>query len=433
MEVQNSPPEVQNSPPGNNYIKNVPTTMVIKYDDSSNTCSKSNISFLTADMYCKYCDVKCCKLSDWKRHLLTKRHTSKANEKSPLLISDSNNYSCISCNYNTSRISDWNKHIKSKKHNNINKNNNNYICNNCNKTYTSYNGLWKHKKVCNNDNIVDNISYKINDITESNIDIIESNNDNENINSNCDNDTNYSDDELNNHSNNIIISKDSKDTNKDEIINLLLNDHNEFKNLIIEVVKNNNEFQRQMMDLIKTTTNNNNINSNNINSHNQNHFNLQFFLNETCKDAMNMTDFVNSFDLKMSDLERLGEDGYVNTMSRLIINKVRELDVEKRPIHCSDARREIVYIKDDGVWVKDDEDKTRLRTVVNKVGSKNINILYKWQASHPDYWEPESPDNSTYLNIMMEVMGGKDTRGNEDKVIKRIIKEVVIDKQQYIK
>jgi len=384
-------------------------------------------------MYCKYCDVKCCKLSDWKRHLLTKRHTSKANEKSPLLISDSNNYSCISCNYNTSRISDWNKHIKSKKHNNINNNNNNnnnYICNNCNKTYTSYNGLWKHKKVCNNDNIVDNITYKINDNAES-----DNNDDNESVISISisDNDINYSDDELNNHSDNIIISKDTKDTNKDEIINLLLNDHNEFKNLIIEVVKNNNEFQKQMMDLIKSSTSINNCNNNNnINSHNQNHFNLQFFLNETCKDAMNMSDFVNSFDLKMSDLERLGEDGYVNTMSRIIINKVRELDVEKRPIHCSDARREIVFIKDDGVWVKDDEDKTKLRTAINKVGSKNVCILYKWQASHPDYCDPESPDNSTYLSIMMEVMGGKDTRGNEDKVIKRIIKEVVIDKQQYI-
>jgi hypothetical protein len=294
------------------------------------------------------------------------------------------------------------KHLMTRKHQNVDKmlteNSPNVFTCKCGKEYSHRQSLHIHSKKC---------TY------------------------NTKNDDNIILDDLNNNKNSIISYVDNSNNicenknNEQNIMNMFA----EFKNLIIEVVRNNNEFQKQLVDSMKSNTMN--ISNNNINSNNQT-FNLQVFLNETCKDAMNMSDFINSFDLKMSDLERLGEDGYVNTMSRLIINKVRELDVEKRPIHCSDARREIIYIKDDGVWVKDDEDKTRLRTVVNKVGSKNINILYKWQASHPEYSDPDSPDNGTYLKIMMEVMGGKNTRGNEDKVIKKIIKEVVIDKQQYL-
>ena len=169
------------------------------------------------------------------------------------------------------------------------------------------------------------------------------------------------------------------------------------------------------------------------NCNNHNNFNLQLFLNETCKDAINMSDFINSFDLKISDLERLADDGYVKTMSNLIINKVRELDVEKRPIHCSDAKRETIYIKEDDVWIKDDENKSQLRKTINKVGAKNIGVLQDWQRAHPNYEKYNSPYNDTFLKIMKEVVGGTDTRGNENKVIKNIIKEVVINKQDYLK
>jgi hypothetical protein len=345
-------------------------------------------------------------------------------------------YICDYCYYKCNKTNDWLKHINTQKHiqNSIKevKNHSAFTCKKCQKSYNNRSGLWKHNKTCINE-------------SENNSIIIQDNNEVINISNNENNENNENNNHTNNqNSNNEIILLTSEniteDNNesKDKIIHFFVKDYSDFKNLIIDVVKNNNElvkqnqeFQEKMFELMK---NSNSVTNNNMNiCNNQNNFNLQFFLNETCKDAMNMSDFINSFDLKMSDLERLGEDGYVNTMSRIIINKVRELDVEKRPIHCSDARREIIYIKDDGVWVKDDEDKTKLRTVVNKVGGKNINILYKWQASHPDYSDPESPDNTTYLNIMMEVMGGKNTRGNEDKVIKRIIKEVVIDKENYIK
>ena len=175
----------------------------------------------------------------------------------------------------------------------------------------------------------------------------------------------------------------------------------------------------------------NNNNNNNVNSNNQT-FNLQLFLNETCKDAMNMSEFINYFDLKRSDLERLADDGYVKTMSNLIINKVREIEVEKRPIHCSDEKRETIYIKEDDVWIKDDENKSHLRKALNKIGTKNIGILQDWQQEHPNCIKSNSPYNDIYLKMMREVMGGKDVRKNDDKVIKNIIKEVVIDKQQYL-
>jgi hypothetical protein len=147
---------------------------------------------------------------------------------------------------------------------------------------------------------------------------------------------------------------------------------------------------------------------------------------------MNMSDFINSFNLQMDDLERLADDGYVKTMSSLIVNKVRELDVEKRPIHCSDEKRETIYIKEDDVWIKDDENKSHLRKAINKIGCKNIGVLKSWQEAHPNCLKSNSPYNDTYLKMMKEVLGGRDTTGNENKVMKNIIKEVVIDKQQYL-
>ena len=301
-------------------------------------------------------------------------------------------FSCYLCDLYTNYKKDYENHLLTRKHlkaiNVSTKNpniDNKFICNNCNKEYNCRSGLWRHNQKC-----------KIN---------------------------------KNNNDNNIILSENS-DNN---ILNPIQKSDNEIKTLtelVIEVVKNNNEFQKQIFDLIKNT---NNINMNNCNNNNNNQtFNLHLFLNETCKDAMNMSEFINSFNLQMSDLERLADDGYVKTMSNLIVNKVRELDVEKRPLHCTDAKREMFYIKEDNTWIKDDEKKSHLRKAVNKIGIKNISVLQDWQQEHPNCIKANSPYNNTYLKMMKEVMGGSDIIGNENKVIKNIIKEVVIDKQQYL-
>ena len=308
-------------------------------------------------------------------------------------------YFCEKCGIKTNNKKDYEKHLATLKHSKVTQGDalgdnsypisSQYNCENCKKEYKSRNGLWKHRLTCKS--IINNYE----NASEAQIMNIDKTN------------------QLHN-----MVSHEYLDKN----MTLLTN-------LIVEVVKNNNEFQKQILDLVKNSSTN--ISNSNINSNNQT-FNLQLFLNETCKDAMNMSDFINSFNLQTSDLERLADDGYVKTMSNLIINKVRELDTEKRPIHCSDAKREVVYIKEDDVWIKDDEEKSNLRKAVNKIGCRNIGVLQDWQQAHPNCIKANSPYNDTYLKMMREVMGGRDSKGNDNKVIKNIIKEVVIDKQQYI-
>ena len=314
------------------------------------------------------------------------------------------NYICELCNFRCSKKSNYEQHISTTKHKmikikdkKIKENAELWSCE-CGQSYKYQSGLSRHKNICKDINATSG---------EQTCKLIEDN----------------------------II-------NKNNTINLASNYNNDeiktLTNLIIEVVKNNSEFQKQnqefQIQMFEVLKNNSSItNTNMYNCNNQNNFNLQLFLNETCKDAMNMSDFINSFNLQTSDLERLADDGYVKTMSNLIINKVRELDTEKRPIHCSDAKREVVYIKEDDVWIKDDEEKSNLRKAVNKIGCRNIGVLQDWQQAHPNCIKSNSPYNDIYLKMMKEVLGGSNISSNENKVIKNIIKEVVIDKQQYLK
>ena len=353
------------------------------------------------------------------------------NKKSPKI---SKIFVCELCDFECSKQSEWNIHITRRKHlvNVGNDNNDNektpkiskaYQCSKCSNIYKYSSGLSRHKQYCN-----------IKNEEETNIHTL------------CHNAPNQGPSGLLETSsiNKILIINESGNLNNNKItnnelinnniINTISNKHDEdiklLTNLIVEVVKNNNEFQKQMFDLIKNT---NNINMNNCNNNSNNQtFNLQLFLNETCKDAMNMSDFINSFDINYNDLERLADDGYVKTMSNMIIDKVRELDVEKRPIHCSDARREVVFIKEDDVWLQDDEEKSILRKAINKLGSKNIGVLHKWHQNHPDSSDYNSPNNTLYLKMMIEAMGGRDIRKNEDKIMKKIISEVVIEKKNYL-
>ena len=148
--------------------------------------------------------------------------------------------------------------------------------------------------------------------------------------------------------------------------------------LVIEIIKQNqelqkqnNELQKQMLEVIKngTTNNSTNIVGNTTNSHNK-AFNLQFFLNETCKDAMNIGEFVDSLKLQLSDLEKVGEAGYIEGISSIIVKNLKELDITKRPVHCTDKKRETIYIKDDNKWEKEDDNKTKLRKAIKKISSK---------------------------------------------------------------
>jgi hypothetical protein len=293
---------------------------------------------------------------------------------------------CECCDYNTCKKSSWTKHILTAKHKKrlngdtgdkkVAKSCPN-ICFTCNKVYKSRNGLWKHMKKCSN---------KIEKIIDTSIE-----------------------------KHNIII----------------MDDNNEFKQLIMEVVKSNQELQKQNQDfqkqMLEVCKNNNNTVIHNSNSHNNNKtFNLQVFLNEECKDAMNLTDFMNSFQLQLEDLEKVGTMGYVDGVSNIILKKLREMDVNKRPMHCSDAKREIMYIKEEDKWEKEGLNNLKLKKAITIIENKNIKLLGAWKEAHPKYMEYDEPDNDIYTHLIIQTMSNCDDFGN--KVIKKLAKEVTIDK-----
>ena len=319
-------------------------------------------------------------------------------------------FECEKCDYITHNKKDFLKHNRTRKHliltgylHKIPKNPNLYNCE-CGKQYKHRQSLHTHKKVCN-PNFVINKEININ-----NNDLIDKNNF-------LTNDI-YSDNESENS------SEDEKLNSKDELIQYLISENKEFKNLILEVCKN---FQGT------NNSNNNNNNTNTINSHNKT-FNLQFFLNETCKDAMNMSEFIDSMKLQLSDLESVGKLGFVDGISNIIIKNLEALDVVKRPVHCSDSKRETMYIKEHDKWEKDDTEMKQMKELVRTVRDRNILLVATWRDLYPECVKSNSKKTSQFNQICMEAFGGETGGDNgtkqekEDKIISRIAKSVVIDK-----
>jgi hypothetical protein len=193
------------------------------------------------------------------------------------------------------------------------------------------------------------------------------------------------------------------------------------KDLIMMLVKQNTE----LLEIVKNGTHHTNNNTTHTNSHNKT-FNLQFFLNETCKDAMNITDFVETIKVQISDLIKIGEIGYVEGISNIITTSLNALDVTQRPIHCTDKKREVLYVKDEDKWEKENEDKDKVRKAIKTVSSKNIQNLPKFVKEYPDCKNSDSPFSDQYSQILIESMGNDCE--NEDKIIKNIYGQVVIDK-----
>ena len=199
-------------------------------------------------------------------------------------------------------------------------------------------------------------------------------------------------------------------------------DKNIDKDLIMMLVKQNSE----LLEVIKNGTHNNI--TTHTNSHNK-AFNLQFFLNETCKDAMNIMDFVESIQLQLSDLERVGEKGFVDGISNIIIKNLKNLDVTQRPVHCTDKKRETIYVKDQDKWEKDDEN-VKMHKLVRKVQDKNFRMVQKFKEKYPDYNRASSKHSDTYNHIIIESMGGKGDNDfeKEEKIIKKVSKEITVEK-----
>jgi len=198
------------------------------------------------------------------------------------------------------------------------------------------------------------------------------------------------------------------------------------KELIILLLKQNAQLIEQNSELVKNGTHNTINNTNN--SHNKT-FNLQLFLNETCKDAMNIMDFVDSIKIQLSDLENVGKLGYVEGISNIIIKKLNDLEVEKRPVHCTDSKREVLYVKDDNQWYNDSKDQNenkKIRKAIKHITHKNSKLLPEFKAKYPDCIYSDSKKSDQYNKIIIESLN--DSNENENKIIKKIAKQVVVDK-----
>jgi hypothetical protein len=295
---------------------------------------------------------------------------------------------CESCHYNTSRQSQYDRHLMTLKHKMIvngssksSKSSKGLWKCDCGKEYKYDSGFYRHKKTCNHNKQLVNEDYV-----------------------------------------------EKCEETRDEL--------KELKNLVVEVMKSNNELLKQNIELQEQVINvcknmkQPSITNTHTNSHNKT-FNLQFFLNEQCKDAMNISDFINSVTLNIKDLERVGSLGYVEGISTIIINELRNIDIYKRPMHCSDSKRETLYIKDENKWEKEDGENKKIKNVIKSVEHKNLKMINEWTKEHPLYKASDDKDNDKYLNIILEATGGGgggyEDKGN--KIIKKIAKEIAIDKQ----
>ena len=312
----------------------------------------------------------------------------------PVNVKTRQKFSCEKCAFTCERKTDWVRHQSTIKHlkliefyTELITVTSKHICSGCSKEYKSNVGLWKHKKKCTVDKPTP-ISTDI--VTQTNPDdkqIIQ------------------------------LLIKENSDFKKE---------NSEFKNIVLEIVKSNTILQQQMVELCKTGTHNNNNNT--INSHNKT-FNLQFFLNEQCKDAMNISDFANSFDLQLSDLESVGELGYVDGITKIFLDKLNAMDIYKRPMHCSDAKREILYIKDNNIWTKEEKNNPKLRQVIKNVSFNNMKLVYNWSNAYPESKNNESRMSDKYIKLVLQSSGGQGPiLESENKIIRRIAKEIVIGK-----
>jgi hypothetical protein len=287
-------------------------------------------------------------------------------------------YYCEKCDYTCYKKYNWEKHLTTTKH--LTENEGDKLvaksskkwqqevfkCEFCNKEYQHRQNLWRHNKKCNKQ---DEPSDKqlILQILKQNSELIKENSE-------------------------------------------LRKEQTDIKELILEIVKNGTH----------NTTNNTTTHTN---SHNK-AFNLNFFLNETCKNAMNITDFVDSIKLQLSDLMEVGEIGYVEGMSKIIVKNLNNLDETVRPIHCTDKKRETMYIKDEGQWEKEDDNKTKLKKAINRVANKNIKLLPQFREKYPEYKNSSSKISDVHDKLVVEVMETDDNK--KEKIIKNISKATTI-------
>lgn len=207
-----------------------------------------------------------------------------------------------------------------------------------------------------------------------------------------------------------------------------VSENKEYKDLILTLIKDNKDFKTTIIDVCKNS--NTTILQNNTTN---NTFNLNIFLNDKCKNAMNIQDFIESIQFQLEDVMHVGKVGYVNGITEIISTNLNKLDITQRPLHCSDSKRETIYIKDNDIWEKDNEQRERLRKVVKEISMNNSRSVYLFREKYPDCLQYESRYRDKYDNIVIEALGGinKDIAPNQNKIMRNITKQVVIDKYNY--
>ena len=287
-------------------------------------------------------------------------------------------YYCTNCDFKCSKNSDFMRHNSTRKHNMITNDNEKtpknadyiYRCL-CGKEYKHNSGLSRHRNKCK-------------------------------MNSN-DNDTTYIQNKLENK---IVDKQDTMEASYQEMLK--------------HMMKQNQELQKTVSELIPNLGNNNN--SNNIN----NKVNINVFLNEQCKDALNIMDFVRSLKLQITDLENTGRVGFIEGTSKIIIDGLKELELHKRPVHCSDLKNEVLYVKDNDIWHQDTNNKDKMKRVIDEVGKANLKQLPKWITENPTYANDEE-----YMKIVSNIMNMENMESDKSEIIKKVSKEVVLNKDSH--
>ena len=296
--------------------------------------------------------------------------TNKLPKQAPL-------YYCESCDFNSSKKSNYDIHLTTAKHKKITNDDNNqsiksHICK-CGKEFKYRQGLSRHRKTC-----VEPCQIEPPPQPSSQVDMT--------------------------------------------VVLELLKQNQEFKDLLIEQNK-------QMLILAQKACNHNNINTN---CNNNNKFNLNVFLNETCKDAITFSDFINSIEVTMDDFIQTGNMGFVNGISKVMMERIKDMDLHTRPLHCTDLKRETVYIKNEEKWDKEDGDNSHLRKAVKCVAKKNYNQLHKWYNNKiPEVETLGTEECEDYFKFYKSALGGYDKEEDkrfEDKIIKNVLREVILDK-----
>ena len=311
-------------------------------------------------------------------------------------------YICNLCDYECSKKCDWNRHIATSKHQNAtlpateNKN----TCQSCNKKFVHHSSYYRHKKKCSQLVMIDKTPLPPQDIHLQT---------------------------------NLILELVKQNQEFKELLIQQSNQLLEQNKQLYETHEVNIDLQKQLLEVVKDgKTINNTINTSN--SHNKT-FNLQVFLNETCKDAMNIKDFIQSLELNLTDLEKVGELGYAEGISRMFIKGLNSLDITKRPIHCSDVKREIMHIKHEDKWEKDNANQDKLKNIIKQLTHKNIMMLDDWKKANPGCTEYNSKKYDRYLKLTLESMGPTDDDAEKrdfNKIIRRVAENTTIDKKYLV-